>query len=624
MTGIRERRWVRQAQAGDERAFERLAAKVQPSLRRVALGYLAGNEAEAADAVQETLVSAWKNIGGVREPRYFRTWITRICINACRDLQRRRTPEPLGDAAADRPDPRASADKALLARAGFETLTAAAGASNAPAIALFYGEGYSTEEIAALLDVSPDVVRQRLSRGRKAITKTFSRTGLVVALVVAALLAVGTACAAVIAGLTMDQTDAHQVAVTPTLPEGEGVAPLAEGESIPEYALNFSYLPSTLTDKTIGSQSATFYEPGYERWSQLAPSIFCDVYYVDTDEAAPFASVENGQLLDIRGHQAVLLEFDYGYRFSKRRVECRLFIAFPEERRIVRLQTFDESLKDELMRMAESMSLEATGGKVPPEEQLLWSQQIQEAQWDAADMAQRYRNEFEYPSGALAEPVSAEAMGNMLAVDDVFHPGGNENVEARVAALSFSDDASALEGFDFLLGWQWLIGKDGRFESDTISFIRYGDGVATADELVEQRESPLLLVQVDMAYTNTGSEPQASVPVTLALESAVLDGDTWRQYRRLDEVPEADEVQNSLSVNDHYGLTRRVVEGDAHLQSDAGYFLDELQPGETAVVRYFWLVNADEADKLLLDVNPDGYPEPEEGAYGQRLMDIRQ
>lgn len=170
-------RLVRRAQRGDADAFERLARPCGPTLYRVAASCLHGHDADAADAVQNALIAAWRNIGSLREPRYFKTWLIRITINACRQLQRGRAATvPLEAVGEERLD-------ASLREAGrtdevasdtddsFRALVAAAGEGCALAITLYYGEGYSTAEIAELLDTTAENVRQRLSRGRKRIAR---------------------------------------------------------------------------------------------------------------------------------------------------------------------------------------------------------------------------------------------------------------------------------------------------------------------------------------------------------------------------------------------------------------------------------------------------------------------
>lgn len=61
----------------------------QASLYRLALRYL-GREADALDAVQEAIVRAFDKLHTLREPAYLRTWFTRILINECLAILRRR------------------------------------------------------------------------------------------------------------------------------------------------------------------------------------------------------------------------------------------------------------------------------------------------------------------------------------------------------------------------------------------------------------------------------------------------------------------------------------------------------------------------------------------------------
>lgn len=169
------RRRLRQAQEGDAAAFEQLIDAHLPTLYRTCLGCLGGNEAEAADAVQEALVSAWRNLKSLENPNHFKTWLVRICINACNDTHRRRHAHAALDTVEEchLTEP-TTIDGPLEAQEGFRELLTLAGPANSPVIALYYGEGYTTDEIAQLLDLDPAAVRQRLSRGRKAIAQALS------------------------------------------------------------------------------------------------------------------------------------------------------------------------------------------------------------------------------------------------------------------------------------------------------------------------------------------------------------------------------------------------------------------------------------------------------------------
>ena len=68
----------------------------QARMYRVALTIL-GRGADAEDAVQDALLSAWRALGSLRDEQYFETWLMRILINVCRSELRARARFKGGD-----------------------------------------------------------------------------------------------------------------------------------------------------------------------------------------------------------------------------------------------------------------------------------------------------------------------------------------------------------------------------------------------------------------------------------------------------------------------------------------------------------------------------------------------
>ena len=56
-----------------------------------------GNEADAADAAQETFVAAWRQIRRLRQPDRFDSWLQRVAVNAARMTHRARRRRGPGD-----------------------------------------------------------------------------------------------------------------------------------------------------------------------------------------------------------------------------------------------------------------------------------------------------------------------------------------------------------------------------------------------------------------------------------------------------------------------------------------------------------------------------------------------
>ena len=71
----------------DKREFADRVHAMQEKLYRITYGQLR-DEQDRKDAVQEAIFKAWKNRGRLRDETLFETWLIRILINECHNIQR--------------------------------------------------------------------------------------------------------------------------------------------------------------------------------------------------------------------------------------------------------------------------------------------------------------------------------------------------------------------------------------------------------------------------------------------------------------------------------------------------------------------------------------------------------
>lgn len=76
---------VEKARKGDKKAFETIIMEVIDSLYRVAYGILEDEE-NSSDAISNATLKAYEKINTLKNPEYFKTWITRILINECNSI----------------------------------------------------------------------------------------------------------------------------------------------------------------------------------------------------------------------------------------------------------------------------------------------------------------------------------------------------------------------------------------------------------------------------------------------------------------------------------------------------------------------------------------------------------
>lgn len=159
---------VIQAIQGDREAFIRLIRDIENSLYNTAKSMLRKEE-DVADAIQETILNAYKSVHTLREPRYFKTWLFRILINECNTMLSRRS---LSTAYAEVPSEKrehSSPYDEVDMREAVDHLEE----SKRIVVVLHYFEDLSLRQVADALNISESAVKMRLTRARQELYQKF-------------------------------------------------------------------------------------------------------------------------------------------------------------------------------------------------------------------------------------------------------------------------------------------------------------------------------------------------------------------------------------------------------------------------------------------------------------------
>jgi RNA polymerase sigma-70 factor (ECF subfamily) len=170
---------IARARSGDASAFEALVeARVGP-MTRTAMAIL-GREDEARDAVQDTLLTAWRELAALRDPVAFDAWLTRILVNRCRrglrgiGLRRMREVPVDTVIASDEPTAADHADgvgeRQALERA-FDRLSV----DERTLLVLHHLDRRPVASIADVLGVPPGTAKSRLFAARRALDRGLAR-----------------------------------------------------------------------------------------------------------------------------------------------------------------------------------------------------------------------------------------------------------------------------------------------------------------------------------------------------------------------------------------------------------------------------------------------------------------
>ena len=149
----------------DKDAFAARVTAMQQSLYRVAASYLRG-EADRLDAVCEAVARAWEKRGTLRDERLFATWLTRILIRECVNIQRRqRRTVPVDILPEQAQEDESDAVRSL--REAMETLPQ----RQRTMVVLHYMEDYDVREVARIMGTTRGAVCAGLSRARETLRR---------------------------------------------------------------------------------------------------------------------------------------------------------------------------------------------------------------------------------------------------------------------------------------------------------------------------------------------------------------------------------------------------------------------------------------------------------------------
>ena len=157
---------VCRAKERDPDAFTLLMDGQVQGMYKIAISILRNDE-DAADAIQETILTVWEKLDTLKEHRYFKTWMTRILINHCYAILKQNSKRVYMDEL-----PEITTEFQSYEMEWQEAL-AVLNDNYKLIVALYYAQGFKTKEIAKILNIPDNTVRTRLARARAQLEKYY-------------------------------------------------------------------------------------------------------------------------------------------------------------------------------------------------------------------------------------------------------------------------------------------------------------------------------------------------------------------------------------------------------------------------------------------------------------------
>lgn len=154
---------VELAKAGNQEAFSKLIEEIKFKLYKTGISILKNDE-DTCDAIQETLINAYKSINTLKNNQYFSTWIIRILINKCYDIIRKNKKVVYLDEKMQLEQD--TYYEIYSQESELEAILNKIDKDLKMVTVLYYYDDLSVSEISEMLNIPEGTVKSRLSRAR--------------------------------------------------------------------------------------------------------------------------------------------------------------------------------------------------------------------------------------------------------------------------------------------------------------------------------------------------------------------------------------------------------------------------------------------------------------------------
>lgn len=159
---------VKRSIAGDADAFLELMEENSLAMYKVARGIL-DNDEDAADAMQDTILTCFEKIHTLKNPEYFKTWMIRILINECNKIHRH-----YKNFSRVEELPEVPGQDMSIAEFEFKEMLGMLDESYRIILILYYVEGFRIADIASILNMNENTVKTRLVRARVQLKQEYA------------------------------------------------------------------------------------------------------------------------------------------------------------------------------------------------------------------------------------------------------------------------------------------------------------------------------------------------------------------------------------------------------------------------------------------------------------------
>lgn len=163
------------AKNGDKIAFTNLIIMIQNDLYRIAKVRLQDID-DINDVIQDTMISAYKNLNKLKDIENFKSWIIKILINKCNEIYRKKKKNyEIINKLKKNYNSKSYTMQDINSKIYFDLIISELKYDEQLIVTLYYNSNYSCMEISNILDMKFNTVKSKLLRAKEKIRKKYKK-----------------------------------------------------------------------------------------------------------------------------------------------------------------------------------------------------------------------------------------------------------------------------------------------------------------------------------------------------------------------------------------------------------------------------------------------------------------
>ena len=162
---------VKEAKLGNKEAFTQIIIEMENELYKIARLRLK-NEDDIDDAIQETMLKAFKSIKKLKNEEYFKTWIIKILINNCNNIYRKKKEILIEDYSKELKSETNKLEH-VEKKLDFYSIIKILDYEEKIILVLYYMENFTTKEISKIIKLNSNTVKSKLLRAKNKLKEVY-------------------------------------------------------------------------------------------------------------------------------------------------------------------------------------------------------------------------------------------------------------------------------------------------------------------------------------------------------------------------------------------------------------------------------------------------------------------